>query len=88
MGEQAGEAESEPLGLTELERPNKRRKIDPANPASNLKDKNIVQKLGSLRDYHTHNDFEKSVVSGCRAGVTLIRAFSLSEEAMQCMRHL
>jgi hypothetical protein len=66
--------------VAEPERPNQKRKLDPAISASNPKKKNIVQILGALRDYHTHNDFEESVVSGCRAGATLIREFSLSEE--------
>ena len=44
------------------------------------KDKIVVQKLGSLRDYHTHNEFEKSVVSGCRNGVTLVKEFVLSKD--------
>jgi len=43
----------------------------------------VVEELTSLRNYHTHNDFEKSVVSGCREPVKLIRKFTLSESGKQ-----
>ena len=57
-------------------RPSQRRKLDLASNPMVI----VQEQLDSLRDYHTHNDFEKAVVSGCRSGVTLIREFSLSAQ--------